>query len=115
LLHRSNAGIPLPILGRATVNVQPSRPHYGNGDETAERLLLLCPKWGLGIQVNGVDRGDGRGGDEGVGEATNNDSTPHHCGGPNSTGSSSLIFALHVAKYSTDIEIKYSLLPVTWF
>ena len=28
--HRSNTGILLPTLGRATVNVQPSCPHYHN-------------------------------------------------------------------------------------
>jgi len=30
--HRSNAGVLLPSVGRATVHVQPSRPHYHNVD-----------------------------------------------------------------------------------
>ena len=30
LNHKSNAGVLLPIFGRAIVNVQPSRPHYRN-------------------------------------------------------------------------------------
>jgi len=40
--HRSNAGILLPILGRATVNVQLSRPHMwtGRGFNLANKCLV---------------------------------------------------------------------------